>query len=187
MYKQLLTGQHGHSLMELSVSLPIMVFLTCTMGTLFLFSMKCFVYELADWTLQEELFSVMNRIVYEARTAEKIKILNMSYPDIRYDSISFWKPRCYPDTGKNYVRYFAYQPIHTASSTWKICRQDESTPITGDSILCRTYILKFRCRFIPPARIRIELQGASRITGHIMETQAELFLPEMMKHADDIP
>ncbi len=187
MFRQFVKDQKGHSLFELSISLPIMVFLTFTMGTLFLWSMKCFVYEIADWTLQEELFSVMDRIVHEARTADKVKINNMSYPIEKYDSISFWKPRCYPDSQKNFTHYFAYQPIHTASGTWKICRQDISTPITGDSIFCRTHIMKFRCRFIPPARIRIELKGASLITGHAMETQAELFLPEMMKHAEDSP
>ncbi len=189
MVKTILSNEDGHSLLELSLSLPVMILLALTLGTLFLWTTKLFVYELADWTLQSELFSVMNRIVRDARAAEKVQISKMTYssdPE-EYDGIMFWKPRCYPSSEKNIAYYFAYQPIHTQSSTWKIYRRRDYTPITGDNIFCKTYILKFHCIYIPPARVRIELIGASRITSHIMEIHTELFLSEMMKHALVLP
>jgi len=189
MDKETLFDESGHSLFELSLSLPIMLMLTLTLGGLFLWSMKLFVYEMADWTLQNELCTVMERVVGDARAADSVLIQHEMYSQtpFSYSRLILLKPRCYPDTEKNSSVYFAHQPQKPVASPWKIYHTTDYEPITGDSMFCSTMILKFHCELIPPARLRIELKGKTPVTKHTLELKTEIFLPELMKNASTAP
>ena len=184
MDRKWISEEQGHSLFELSLSLPIMIVLTLTLGTMFLWSMKIFIYEMADWALQEEMYTALQRVAGDARAASSIKIRHKKLiyegDDHAYCSIVLWKSQCYPSTEKTRVYYEAYQP----DVIWKLYRNNTNEPITGDSILSDIYLTRFHCEIIPPARLRIEIAGVSGITKHRLETSAEIFLPELMKNAD---
>lgn len=176
--------ERGHSLFELSLSLPIMIVLTLTLGAMFLWTMKAFIYEMADWEMQEELYTALQRVSGDARTASSISINHKKLihdgTDHAYCSLSIWKPQCYPSTEKTMIYYSAEQP----DVVWKLYRNNTSEPITGDSILSDVHLTRFHCEIIPPAILRIEIAGKSGITRHTLETSAEIFMPEIMKNDD---
>lgn len=184
MDRRWISEENGHSLFELSMSLPIMLVLTLTLGTMFLWTMKTFIYELADWELQEEMYGALQRVVGDARAASSIRIthkkLSFEGDDHAYCSIVLWKSRCYPDTEKERVFYGADQP----EIIWKLYRNTTNEPITGDGIFSDVRLTRFHCEIIPPARLRIEIAGKSGITKHRLETSTEIFLPELMKNED---
>ena len=192
-----IADEKGHTLFELSLSLPIMIMLTLAMGALFLWSMKLFLYEMAEWSLQNELSGVMERVVGEARAADKIFIYRqtLNYDKYPYSGVLLLKPRCWPDTEKNRAYYFAHQPQYPVAGSWKIYHTSELEPITGDNMFGSTYIQKFHCEFIPPARLRIEIKASAPVSKyswlsidwHSLELKTEIFLPEMMKNAEPAP
>lgn len=186
MDKKWISDEQGHSLFELSLSLPIMILLTLSIGTLFLWTMKFFVYEMADWALQEEMCSAIERIAGDARAASRVRIRHKQYSfdPLAYCDILLWKPRCFPTAEENRSYYLAEQPKSTGGLYWKLYHNSDYEPITGDSIVGNTNLLKFHCEIIPPARLRIELKGRSLITRHNLEVKTELFLPELMKNGD---
>ena len=185
MDKKLLFNEQGHSLFELSISLPIIVMLALSLVGLFCWTLKFFLYEMADWALQEELSNAMKRIVSDARLADSVSIQHQAadYEKYPYCSILLRKPKCFPDTEKHWNYYLANYPLYSSGNHWKLYRSADYEPITGDSIFCDTALLKFHCELIPPARLRIEIKGKTTITQHTVEVKTELFLPEMMKNA----
>ncbi len=178
------SDEHGHSLFELSMSMPIMIMLTLALGTMFLWTMKFFIYEMADWELQEEMYSAVNRVAKDARAAGSIRIkfkeIDFFKDYMQYCSIMILKNECYPETHRTVIYYSAEQP----ELAWKIYRHSEFEPITGDSIFSNVRLMRFRCEIIPPARLRIEAKAWSRITSHRLEAKTEIFLPELLKNDD---
>ncbi len=184
MDKKWISEERGHSLFELSLSLPIMLVLTLTLGAMFLWTMKIFIYEMADWELQMELYTALQRVAGDARTAGSIRINHKKLlhegDDHAYCSINIMKPQCYPSTDIKTAYYEAANP----DIVWKIYRNSTNEPITGDSIIGDVHLSRFHCEIIPPARLRIEIGGMSGITGHKMDVSAEIFVPELMKNGD---
>ena len=189
MDKTWIADERGHSLFELSLSLPMIVMLTLSLGSLFLWTLRFFLYEMADWTLQKDLCRAMERIVYDARAADTVIIEQERFgtAELPFSSISLRKPRCYPETKKNWDFYMARIPQNASGAQRKIYRSSDYEPITGDNIFCNTALKKFRCELVAPARLRIEIQGWAPLTRHVIEVKTEIFLPEMMKNATATP
>ena len=163
--------ESGFSLLEISMSLPVLSLLLCTMAVSFLWTIRLFVYELADWTLQREMERAMERVMEEGRSAFQVDVSNdrQGTRDYIYFRYSKGSSTC----------FFA----DMTNSTWvyKIYRLDSTYPLTGDDAFAQTFISRFNCELEHPGIMRLEILGHCMTTGHAFQLVKEEFLPEMMK------
>ena len=66
--------ERGYALLQVFVSLPILVLLLGSMACALVWGAKMYLYEMADWALQEEMRTVMERVTGHLQTAYRLEL-----------------------------------------------------------------------------------------------------------------
>ena len=160
-------NERGFVFAELVIGLPLIVILLLSMNNIFVNSWTKCRYEFADFILQQEIESAMNRIVDDARIAYNV--------DISADKLRFYQ-HVMPafnklqnrDTGKPWYKL----------KNSKIYYNGESSPITGENILSGIAVRKFEYYQKPNHSkiLYIKIEAESSFTHHRITLSTEVFM-----------
>ena len=168
--------EKGFALLQLSVSLPILVLLLGSMACVLLWGAKMYLYEMADWVLQEEMRMVMERVTRHLQTAYRVELSGEKWTQ---GNVRIFPAVYGPEDMQQQYPYEARMPDSAAAS--KIYEMGYYLPLTSDNMWGHTGIRCFRGKLKPNCMIRIELEGYSRLTGHSFNLYTDMFLPEMAR------
>ena len=161
--------------METAISIPVIVFLLSVLGGGMMWSLRMVSWQKDDWELQQELQSVLERIVEDASRAEYAKVTRLSGGDFlwlfyRHD-LSGEKLEGAPDCTILYAKQDSEK-----YREGRMVVHSSSMPMTGDSILGRVNITEFRCRMETPHVLHIRLTGRSFLTKHEFSLETAVFM-----------
>ena len=127
-------------------------------------------YMFADFILQQEMESAMNRIVEDARIAYAVE------PPEKYYRLRFYQHEM-QTFDKLKERYSDGKPWYK-SQNGKIFYNGETTPITGDNLLSGTYVRKFEYYQKPghSKLLYIKIEAESVVTHHRITLTTEVFM-----------
>ena len=135
-------NERGFVMLELVVGLPLMVMMLWSMGHLFTNTWQKCRFAVADFILQQEMESVIVRIIENAKIASNIEIedngasLNLYYYE--------WENITDQPTLQQY-RYFKHDGNICRGRTISSGRKN---PLTGNDVLSSTMITKFIYKII---------------------------------------
>ena len=168
--------ERGYALLQIFVSLPILVLLLGSMACTLLWGAKMYLYEMADWVLQEEMRTVMERVTGHLQTAYRVDLSGEEWTQGNFRIF----PAVYgPEDLHQSYSYEARMP--DSADAPKIYEMGNYLPLTGDNMWGPTGVLCFRGKLKPNCMLRIELEGFSSITWHHFKLYVDMFLPEMAR------
>ena len=164
-------NEHGFVFLEFAVGLPLIVVLLLSLNNLFTNSWTKCKYMIADFILQQEMESAMDRIVADARIAYDIE-----NPEL-YGRLKFYQHGGLKSAKNIKNRHNDDKPWYKLSNG-KIYHNWESSPITGDNILSGTYIWKFEYHQAAnhPKLLYISLEAESMRSRHRFILKTEVFM-----------
>ena len=163
-------NERGFVFLELAVGLPLIVVLLLSLNNLFTNSWTKCKYMIADFILQQEMESAMDRIVADARIAYDIE------DPAKYNRLRFYQHEL--KSAKNINnRYNDSKPWYKLNDG-KIYHNGNTSPITGSSVLSGTYIWKFEYYQEPnhPKLLYVSLEAESMQSKHRIILKTEVFM-----------
>ena len=171
--------QRGFALLEIVISVPMMVMLLVSLGTVVFWGLHHYLFFLADAELQQEVQSAFQRIVddmLESRTIQPLPGGEEGYKLIKTlaaaDAADRWQD----------VQY----ELHTLRGTKKLICGDAAAPMTGDYSLAGVTITEFSCEPESGASglYVVRLTGRSEVTEHVYSLETAVYLPPAKPDAD---
>ena len=157
--------ERGQILWEMMVTLPIIILLLTSLGCGFLWFMRCCTREMADWELVTEMRVSMAQITDDMRYAKRV----VSTPiDSNHDRVTI------TSSDDTTIVYW----VEKYNFSWRIVRNDNNMPLTGESNLGKTDIVTFHCSNDDKYNNvwKIEIEAASRLTGHKFSLQTAVYV-----------
>ena len=157
--------ERGQVLWEMMVSLPVIMLLLTSLGGGFLWLMGCYTKEMADLELTNEMRMSMAQVTDDMRYAKSISSAPI---DGNYDQLTI----TLPDNTK--VIYW----VARYNLSWRLVRNSNNMPLTGESSLGKTDVVTFHCRNDSGYTDvwQIELAAASRLTGHKFSLRTAVYV-----------
>ena len=162
--------ERGFIFSEFVIGLPLIIILLLSLNNIFVNAWTNCKYMFADFIIQQEMESAMNRIVTDAQIAYAIE------PPEKYGRLRFYQHEMQAlDNLKE--RYNDGKPWYK-SQNGKIYYNGETSPITGDNVLSGTFIRKFEYYQKPnhPKLLYIKIEAESAITNHRITLTTEVFM-----------
>ena len=163
-------NERGFVFVELVIGLPLILILLLSLSNIFVSSWTKCKYMFADFILQQELESAMNRIVTDAKIAYAIE------PPEKEGRLRF-----YQHEAKNFKnideRYNDDKPWYKLDNA-RIYYNGDSSPITGGNVLAGAGIRRFKYYQVPnhPKLLYIYIEAESSITHHRIKMSTEVFM-----------
>jgi len=159
-------------LLDFLLAFPLQLLLLMSMAVMLLAAGRWYVFLLADWELQQEISSSMQRIV---RDAESGSILKAVSPEGSGGLRIIYKRENNGVLREEKVWYW----VHEKDRLHKLVRNQNTAPMTGEHALAGVDITSFSCRKVKPGLLRIGLEGKSRVTGHRYGLTTAVYVPEV--------
>ena len=163
-------NEGGFVFLELAVGLPLIIMLLLSLNGLFLNAWTNCKYVFADFVLQQEMESAMNRIVADAKIAYAVE------PPEKFNRLRFYQ-HSLPVFNNLQDRNNEGKPWYKLKSG-KIYHNGESSPITGESFLAVSYVTKFEYKQISshPKLLYIKLEARNLRSNHKITLTTEVFM-----------
>lgn len=167
MARNLKHDECGFVFLEVLVGLPLILVLLLALNNLFANSWTKCKYMVADFILQQEMESAMDRIVADAKIAYKVEAPDQ-YGHLRlyqhvmptFDNV---KNR---EIGKPYYAFINNQIYHNGAGS----------PITGGNSLSGAYVKDFQYRLINPRLLYLKIEAKSAQSEHTFTLVTKVFL-----------
>lgn len=165
-------SERGFILLETLLSVPLLVVLLVTLGTMTVFGAREYLHILADAELQQEIQIAMQRIASDALEAKTIRRATGRESGIiivkRIDPLrTGYKSE---ETGVNYW-------LNNVEGTKKLVKDSATAPMTGNHALASVNITEFSCVEVEPRLYRFRLVGRSWVTKHEYGISTAIYIP----------
>lgn len=165
-------GERGSILLETILSVPLLVILLATLGTMVVFGAREYIHILADAELQQEI-----QIAFQRVTTDALEAKDITRAAGRDSGITFVKrpnPLRTDYRGEEIkVNYW----LNTVEGTKKLVRESASAPMTGNHALAGISITEFSYHEVRPRLYQLRLRGHSGVTGHEYELSTAIYIP----------
>lgn len=165
-------NEHGFVFAELVIGLPLIVILLLSLNNIFVTAWTNCKYMFADFILQQEVESAMNRIVTDAQIAYDIE------PPEQYGRLKFYQHEM-KAFDKLKKRYNNGKPWYKLKD-YRIYHNGESSPITGGNILAGVLVKEFeyhqRKDINKPKLLYVKIEAESSLTHHRIIMTTEVFM-----------
>ena len=171
-------NERGFIFLELMIGLPLIVMLLWSMNSLFLNSWNKCKFMMADFILQQEMESAMERIVEIAKVTynfEQSNGINIFY---YYKLDNDFNYIINIDNESNDNTHDVYRYFEKEGKLYRGVKSGASNPITGDSWMFGTRVTKFDCQQLSsnPKLLYIRLEAKSDISEHNIVLMTEVFM-----------
>ena len=165
------SDERGFVALELAIGLPLIVIMLGLFSNLFINNWQKCKFIVADFILQQDMESALARIVEDARIAYDVTLSNSGELTFRHHTmVSKAKVENTEETrdGKPWYKL----------KDGKIYRNGESSPMTGNDSIARTYVSKFEFKQVPGHNklLYIRLEARSLVSNHKLILTTEVFM-----------
>ena len=157
--------ERGFVFLEVLVGLPLILVLLLSLNNLFANSWTKCKHMVADFILQQEIESAMDRIITDAKTAYKVTTNNDRLRFYQHIMPEFNKVQD-RDIGKPYYEFKKSQIYHNGLSS----------PITGGNSLSGAYVKNFKYQLIKPDLLYLKIEAESVQSKHKFTLATKVFL-----------
>ena len=165
------SSERGFVTLELAIGLPLIIVMLGLFSNLFINNWQKCKFIVADFILQQDMESALARIVEDARIAYDIKPSNSGELIFKHHTmLSKAKVENTKETKQGKPWYKLKEG--------KIYRNGESSPITGNDSIAKTYVSKFIFKQIPDHSklLYIRLEAKSLVSNHKLVLATEVFM-----------
>ena len=165
------SDERGFVALELAIGLPLIIIMLGLFNNLFTNNWQRCKFMVADFILQQDMESALARIVEDARIAYDVTLSNSGELTFRHHTmVSKAKVENTEETrdGKPWYKL----------KDGKIYRNGESSPMTGNDSIARTYVSKFEFKQVPDHNklLYIRLEAKSLVSNHKLILTTEVFM-----------
>ena len=165
------SDERGFVALELAIGLPLIVIMLGLFSNLFINNWQRCKFIVADFILQQDMESALARIASDARMAYDVILPNSGELIFKHHTmISKAKVENTEET-KNGKPWYKLKD-------GKIYRNGESSPMTGNDSIARTYVSKFEFKQVPGHNklLYIRLEARSLVSNHKLVLTTEVFM-----------
>ena len=192
----LVRNERGFVLIEFIIGLPLILILLWSLNNLFINTWQKYQYSVADFILRQEMESVMQRMVEDVKRAHYVDMIQdnlyLRYHKLnKSDDFAFFnannpelKVIKYDSTLSDSERMEKVRSI-TSSATegadyirnmQEIYYKSTNNPITGESILSKTQVTKFKTELVKDKLLKITLEAKSAVSGHSITLRTKVYI-----------